>query len=195
MIDIYLLAKIIGATGTISGACYWLWKGLVKKTITFFTRTYGQWNNMVQELTPNGGSSIKDAIGRIETRQMIEVQVRKALSNDSISGVWEASADGQLTYANRTFQRIVGRSLGDLEGWGWVNSVHPEDREKVLKEWKLALEQEREAQLNFRVLNEEPVPVVSVSHPLRDRAGNLKGYIGQLVTCAQSDDVFFSKGD
>lgn len=193
--DIFFVAKLIGAVSAVAGAGSVMWLKAIRPAFIFVSSIYSQWNKIVNELTPNGGSSIKDAIGRIETRQMIEVQVRKALSNDSISGVWEASADGQLTYANRTFQRIVGRSLGDLEGWGWVNSIHPEDREKVLKEWKLALEQEREARLNFRVLNEEPVSVVSVSHPLRDRAGNLKGYIGQLVTCAQSDDVFFSKGD
>ena len=192
--DIFLVAKLLGTLSGIVGACGVLWLKVLKPLLAFGSNIRAQWNHVVAELTPNGGSSIKDAIGRIETRQLIEVQVRKALSNDSLSGVWETDASGQCTYANRTYQRIVGRSYEDLEGWGWTNIIHKDDRAHVVQEWKEAVADRREFQTKFRVVrpDDETVYVTSVGHPLKDRAGNLKGFVGQLVTRAQEEDVFFS---
>lgn len=195
--DIFLVAKLLGTLSGIVGACGVLWLKVLKPLIGFGTNTYSQWNKIVGELTPNGGSSIKDAIGRIETRQLVEVQVRKALSNDSLSGVWEMDAEGKMTYANRTYQRIVGSSYEDLDGWGWTNSIHKDDRTTVVNEVRTALEQHRELHVQFRVVKftEETVLVCMVGHPLKDRAGSLKGFVGQLVTRAQEDDVFYCTGD
>jgi PAS domain S-box-containing protein len=195
--DIYLIAKLLGALSGIVGACGVLWLKVFKPLFTFGSNTKAQWDKVVSELTPNGGSSIKDAIGRIETRQLIEVQVRKALSNDSLSGVWEMDAEGKMTYANRTYQRIVGSSYEDLDGWGWTNSIHKDDRTTVVNEVRTALEQHRELNVQFRVVKftEETVLVCMVGHPLKDRAGSLKGFVGQLVTRAQEDDVFYCSGD
>ena len=194
--DIFFISKLIGALGAILTALYACYKGTVK-VYKGGRKVTEQWNRMVAELTPNGGSSIKDAIGRIETRQLIEVQVRKALNNDAIYGIWESDSEGRSTYANRTYQRIVGRNFEDLEGWGWVSAVHPDDRKRITDEWKLSIEQKREFSNEFRVLRPDgnEVQVISVGHPLKDRDGNLKGYVGQLVTLAAEDHVFFSYGD
>jgi len=194
--DIFFVSKLIGALGAILTALYACYKGTVK-VYKGGRKVTEQWNRMVAELTPNGGSSIKDAIGRIETRQLIEVQVRKALNNDAIYGIWESDSEGRCTYANRTYQRIVGRNYEDLEGWGWVSAVHPDDRKRITDEWKLSIEQKREFSNEFRVLRPDgnEVQVISVGHPLKDRDGNLKEYVGQLVISDQTDDVFFSNGD
>lgn len=195
--DIILIAKYLGMASAIVGACSVLWLKVLKPFGLFFTGLYSQWNRMVAELTPNGGSSMKHALGRIETRQLIEVQVRKALNNDGLYGIWEADTDGKCTYANRTYQRIVGRNFEDLEGWGWVNAIHPDDRATVVASWKSALEDKREFGARFRVMrpDSELNNVVSVGHPLKDRNGTLKGFVGQLVISDQTDDVFFSNGD
>lgn len=194
--DIFFVSKLIGALGAILTALYACYKGTVK-VYKGGRKVTEQWNRMVQELTPNGGSSIKDAIGRIETRQLIEVQVRKALNNDAIYGIWESDAEGKCTYASRTCQRLVGRSYEDLEGWGWVSAVHADDRKRVSEGWKLALEQKREFNDEFRILKPDgsETQVISVGHPLKDRDGNLKGYVGQLATLAAEEHVFFSHGD
>lgn len=194
--DIFLISKFIGALGAIITALYACYKGTLK-VYRGGRKVTEQWNRMVQELTPNGGSSIKDAIGRIETRQLIEVQVRKALNNDAIYGIWESDAEGKCTYTSRTYQRLVGRSYEDLEGWGWVSAIHADDRKRVSEGWKLALEQKREFNDEFRILKPDgsETQVISVGHPLKDRDGNLKGYVGQLTTLAAEEHVFFSHGD
>src|ERR1700683_1119873 len=50
--------------------------------------------------------------------------------------------DGYLDFLNQPWLRYVGRSLGDLEGWKWTASIHPEDVEGIratLKETKWLL--------------------------------------------------------
>jgi len=155
------------------------------------------WETMAAEFRPNGGSSMKDAITRIETRQLIAEQRGKALYNDAIFGIWESDETGKCTYANRTYQRIVGRGFEDLEGWGWTNIISSHDKERVTQDWAQALNQQREFQSEFHVQHPDgkEIPVVSVGHPLKDRAGKLKGYIGQLVTSESEDNVFFSIGN
>ncbi len=173
------------------------WKWVIKPSISFLNGLWDQWNRMVAELTPNGGSSIKDAVGRIETRQIIFDQKMKALNNDARFGVWESDSTGKVTYANRTYQRITGRSLEDLENWGWVNTISMSDRERVLDDWALSIKQEREFASKFNVIKPDGtnVDVISVGHPLKCRNGTLKGYIGQLVTADAHDDVLFSLGN
>ena len=114
--DIILIAKYLGMASAIVGACSVLWLKVLKPFGLFFTGLYSQWNRMVTELTPNGGSSMKDALGRIETRQLIEVQVRKALNNDAIFGIWEADTDGKCTYALKGFvgQLVISDQTDDV---------------------------------------------------------------------------------
>lgn len=193
--DIYLVAKVIGALGTIVGACAALWKYVLKPIKDWFTNTNKLWETIAAEFRPNGGGSMKDALNRIETRQLIEVQVRKALNNDAIYGIWESDAEGKCTYVNRTYQRIVGLNHDDLLGWGWINIVHTDDRAKLAQDWEQTLKQEREWHAEFRVVrpsDETTTPVISVGHPLKGRDGKLKGYVGQLVVKGDSNDVFFS---
>lgn len=193
--DIYLIAKVIGALGTIIGALAAIWKYALKPMKEWFTKTNKLWETIAAEFRPNGGGSMKDALNRIETRQLVEVQVRKALNNDTLFGIWESDEKGKCTYVNRTYQRIVGLSPDDLLGWGWINIVHTDDRAKLAQDWEQTLKQEREWHAEFRVVrpsDETTIPVISVGHPLKGRDGKLKGYVGQLVVKGDSDDVFFS---
>jgi PAS domain S-box-containing protein len=192
--DIYLIAKVIGALGTIVGACAALWKYMLKPIKDWFTNTNKLWETIAAEFRPNGGGSMKDALNRIETRQLVDAQKARALTNDTLFGIWETDETGKCTYVNRTYQRMAGLSQDDLLGWGWINIIHEDDRAKLAQDWEQTLKQEREWHAEFRVVrpsDETTTPVISVGHPLKGRDGKLKGYVGQLVVKGDSDDVFF----
>lgn len=192
--DIYLVAKIIGALGTILGSLAGLWKYVINPSVTWFKATNKLWNDIALEFKPNGGGSMKDSLNRIETRQLIKDQKDRALSNDALFGIWESDPEGRCTYVNRTYQRITGYGFESLEGFGWVNIILDKDRDRVLQEWESALKQQREFYSEFRIETPDGkvTPVISVGHPLKARDGVLKGYVGQLVVKGDSDDVFFS---
>src|SRR5271169_4091594 len=50
--------------------------------------------------------------------------------------VWVASPDGAMKEDSPEWRWITGQSPEDFTGFGWLNSVHPEDRERVERDWR-----------------------------------------------------------
>jgi PAS domain S-box-containing protein len=48
-------------------------------------------------------------------------------------------SDGYLDYFNRRWLDFLGRSLEEIRGWRWADSVHPEDVAALLRRWHAAL--------------------------------------------------------
>lgn len=51
---------------------------------------------------------------------------------------WTARADGSAEYFNARASGFTGRTLKQLEGWGWRSIVHPDDWERCLARWTKA---------------------------------------------------------
>ena len=50
-----------------------------------------------------------------------------------------ARPDGYLDYFNRGWLDFLGKSLEDVCGWRWTESVHPEDVAGIVQKWRAAL--------------------------------------------------------
>jgi PAS domain S-box-containing protein len=186
--DIFTLSAFLGAIVAIGGSVYTIWSKIIRPVVNWLRKMAGLLETMEKEFKPNGGSSMRDAINRIELRQIIADQRVKALDNDSIRGVWEADQEGKLIHTNRTYQRIVGSTAEALDGFGWVNTIHPEDRESVMKEWDSAVKQQREFYGVFRLKNKKKV--VSVGYPLR-HGDKVHKWAGILIEESEEGQVFF----
>ena len=55
-------------------------------------------------------------------------------------GIFLAKPDGYATYANDADLRMTGLSWEESQGFNWINAIHPDDRSKVLEDWKNSLE-------------------------------------------------------
>ncbi len=53
--------------------------------------------------------------------------------------VWMGDADNELTYQNRTAEEFSGRTLAQLQGQGWADGIHPEDRARVQETYRRTL--------------------------------------------------------
>ena len=55
---------------------------------------------------------------------------------DLIPGlVWSALRDGSNEYCNRTWLDYTGHTVEKARGWGWIESVHPDDLERLRQYW------------------------------------------------------------
>ena len=141
-------------------------------------------NLLLSEMRPNGGHSFRDQINRIEERQLYLDGRSKAMLNEDLNGVFETDAEGNCTWVNRRLIRMTGRSFEELRGHGWVNTVHPEDRDRVEKEWESAQMENRAFMVSFRMLHpdRDPVIVRTTGHRIQKANGELGGFT-VIATC------------
>lgn len=125
---------------------------------------------IMAEVRPNGGSSLRDAITRIE-----EFQVRMGgrvdlvmLAMDQAAAVYETDPDGHCYWASPAYQQITGRSLAELNGWGWSVVIYPEDTDRVRVEWERSVLDRRSFNMKFRMIHADGhvFSVHSVASPL-----------------------------
>jgi two-component system sensor histidine kinase/response regulator len=63
----------------------------------------------------------------------------RLLSASSPVGVFEMDAQGGCTYANQRWEEISGLSAEQSQGQGWIQAVHPEDRDRMYAAWSTAV--------------------------------------------------------
>lgn len=51
-------------------------------------------------------------------------------------GLYQINADGNMVYVNEQTCELTGLKYEQILNFGWVEALHPEDREKVLNEWE-----------------------------------------------------------
>lgn len=52
--------------------------------------------------------------------------------------VWQANPRGDWIWASRQWTVFTGQNSGRSHGYGWLDAVHPEDREHTLQAWQAA---------------------------------------------------------
>ncbi|HEY9737751.1 MAG TPA: PAS domain S-box protein [Trichocoleus sp.] len=57
------------------------------------------------------------------------------------SVVWTTNPEGQFVVPQPAWEAYTGQSWDEHQGWGWLEVVHPEDRDPLLANWKTTLAQ------------------------------------------------------
>jgi PAS domain S-box-containing protein len=54
--------------------------------------------------------------------------------------VWKAGPDGNIEYVNKRVLEYLGKPLDEIIGWGWAESIHPDDVSFKVSTWLKHLE-------------------------------------------------------
>lgn len=105
------------------------------------------------ELKTNGGSSLKDAINRIEDRQVFDSSLTHLLwSRADAPTAFMADHEGLYTWISPALATLAGRPLDEVRGRGWLSFVHADDAEHVREAWTLAVAGGWPFSTRFRIL-------------------------------------------
>ncbi len=63
----------------------------------------------------------------------------RSLANAGTQMVWVTAPQGGVTEPSPGWERVTGQTWEEFRGDGWINAVHPEDRDAILTAWSRAL--------------------------------------------------------
>jgi PAS domain S-box-containing protein len=65
--------------------------------------------------------------------------------------VWITNAGGEVVVDLPSWRELTGQSEEAIKGWGWIEAVHPDDRERAAQAWIKAVEAKSPYENEFRV--------------------------------------------
>jgi PAS domain S-box-containing protein len=90
------------------------------------------------------GPATEEALRRSEERY-------RALVQGGAQITWVASPDGEMLEDSAEWRWITGQTPAEFLGNGWLESIHPEDRERVERDWRESLRSGRIFEERFRM--------------------------------------------
>jgi PAS domain S-box-containing protein len=112
----------------------------------------------------------------------VEEQFR-ALATHAPVGIFLTDEQGRCLMVNERWCALAGMTPEQARGDGWVQALHPEDRDRVAREWSDAARQSREfsSQYRFVTPHGRVCWLAGSAVALRDEAGRLTGHLGTLT--------------
>ncbi|MFB9242908.1 PAS domain-containing protein [Massilia antarctica] len=104
----------------------------------------------------------------------------RSLVQASSTIMWLASAGGRLEGEQLSWNVFTGQSADQFGGWGWLDAIHPDDRERTAAAWRAALATSRMYQIehrlrradgHYRYMSARAVPIF-------DAAGAIAEWVG-----------------
>ncbi len=108
------------------------------------------------------------------------------LSQQLPVGVFLVDVEGRCQYVNEHWCQMSGLTAEQATGLPWMQFVHPDEREQVLRDWRTAVEQESGFAADHRLRGPSGRVAWLSTHivPLRDRASRIVSYLGVNVDIA-----------
>ena len=129
----------------------------------------------------------------MQERREKEIAVResearyRALVTASAEMVWRANAWGEGFFVNPSWQQLTGQNENEMRGLGWLEAVHPDDRERTRRLWERAMIEKRQYENELRVRTREGghrnfhVQAVPILAP----DGNVQEWVGANIDITQ----------
>ncbi|MGA6828819.1 PAS domain S-box protein [Nitrospira sp. NS4] len=107
----------------------------------------------------------------------------RTLAEFSPVGLFRTDAAGQCLYVNDRLCEIARMSPEAAKGNGWTALIHPDDRERVAKEWANAAAERQPFRSEYRLqpADREICWVIGQAQAELDEQGDVAGYVGAMT--------------
>lgn len=162
-----IVGAVVGYKKIIKPLFQWIskkisgWYGTLNDKLDLLEK---QFEGIKSELLPNGGSSLRDSINRIEQRQLSFEQKSRAVVDDISFGMFEANSEGKWLFANKYIRNLFNRSLFELTGDRWLSVVSKDDLDRVRQQWISIVKEQRIGQIDLMTVYGDEI--VITAHPV-----------------------------
>lgn len=139
--------------------------------------------------TPDEADSLVLAVTRDITEQKRAKEViqrseerYRSLVTATFQIVWTSDAHGNTTSVSPTWFDLTGQTWDNLTQWGWIDYLHPDDRDRTIEVWQHAVATQtsydaeyrlRAKDGNYRDFKVRGVPVKNPDDSIREWVGTL----------------------
>lgn len=177
-------AGILTAIGSIYTALRLVNRRIVQPVRMFYHDAASTHRLVREQLTMNGGKSLRDIVMRLESlqhRQRADLQAYFSLLTANNVAMWETDEKGAFTWVNGIYKAWTGTGDEDLLGEAWLGSVLHSDRALILQGWQEAIRDKRDFESYHRMIDPEGKPYwVHCYAVVRRLHGSVFGYVGRI---------------
>lgn len=107
----------------------------------------------------------------------------RALADSGQALIWTSGADGGCDWFNQIWLDFTGRPLGAELGSGWLEGVHPDDRERCMACYLEAFERHGKFSMEYRLRRRDGAYrwIQDVGSPRYSENGAFRGYVGHCL--------------
>jgi len=104
----------------------------------------------------------------------------RSLVSATAQVVWRADADGFVVEDSPTWRAYTGQTFEELKGRGWMDAVHPDDRERVRADVLAALEGRERLESEYRLRRADGSWAWTIARgtPVLDAGGTVREWVG-----------------
>ena len=94
--------------------------------------------------------------------------------------VWNTPASGEFETPQPGWSAFTGQDFDELKGWGWLDAVHPEDRQNTARIWSAAVASRSLYQVEHRLRRHDGVyrHMMVRAVPILDEVGAIREWVG-----------------
>ena len=200
-------AEIVTLGGTIF-ACIgfltrWMWRGYRTATSTLgriegsLTSLTGDMATVKQEVTINGGRSLKDRVTvigqdvqRLHHELKVSTAARRVGDNRAIFEMVVVDGEARPRYVSREWTRLTGLTREDMDDGGWLSCIQIADQPRILAMAQEANENQSIFQAEYWCVNAmtgAPHYIRHIGHPIFSDAGVLVGWVGEIIVLQEPE--------
>lgn len=115
------------------------------------------------------------------------------IANTSPALIWMADPDKLCIWFNRPWLEFTGRKLEQELGDGWAEGIHPDDKEKCIREYSAAFDARDTFTIEYRLkrFDGEYRWIIDTGHPRYNASDVFDGYIGSCLDITERKLVEF----
>lgn len=134
-------------------------------------------------------SSVALQLGLFIQKKIMEQNARESEARFQIMAdctpaiIWVTDVNDQVVYLNKQWVDYTGRSVDEVKGATWWESVHPDDIETCYQTCRAAKERRADFHLEFRLKRTDGVYrwMLDTAAPRFDAEGRYLGYVGSML--------------
>lgn len=101
--------------------------------------------------------------------------------------VWTATADG-ATRIGADWTLLTGQTAQEMAGYGWLNAIHPDDRERTRDAWRIAVLHQGLYDTDYRIRGADGIYrwFNARGAPILDQNGSIREWVGMCLSITGS---------